>query len=137
MESTAGPSSLLEMADLMVESAVGFAPVPLGIASGFRIDGEDWDIPMAVEEPSVIASAAYAGTILARAGGLNTSATDPVMAVQIFLMTPDENGLQAIQEAEPSLQETVNEKKRACLSICSCPVGSSVVWVALEIERAR
>ena len=48
---------LLEIADVMVESAVGCVALPLGIAEGFLIDGEEVAVPMAVEEPSVIAAA--------------------------------------------------------------------------------
>ena len=75
----------LAWADAMVESAVGFLPVPLGVATGFLIDGARFDIPMAVEEPSVIAAATYAGSLIAKHGGFHTWATEPVMVSQIFL----------------------------------------------------
>jgi hydroxymethylglutaryl-CoA reductase len=73
------------LADSMVESAVGFMPVPLGVATGFLIDGRSYDLPMAVEEPSVIAAASFAATLVAREGGFETWATEPVMSAQVFL----------------------------------------------------
>ncbi|HUX22170.1 MAG TPA: hypothetical protein VMW69_13090, partial [Spirochaetia bacterium] len=84
----AGETSLnqdIEWADAMVESAVGFLGVPLGIATGFLIDGFLFHIPMAVEEPSVIAAATYAGSVISRDGGFQTWATEPEMVSQIYL----------------------------------------------------
>lgn len=75
----------LQWADAMVESAVGQVPLPLGIATGFLVDGHSFSIPMAVEEPSVIAAATFAGTFIAGSGGFSSWATDPVMVSQIFL----------------------------------------------------
>ena len=66
------------LADYMVESAVGYLPVPLGIATGFLIDGRSYDIPMAIEEPSVIAAAAFAARLIKTDGGFSTWATEPI-----------------------------------------------------------
>lgn len=76
---------LAELADIMVESAAGCLPLPLGIATGFLIDGVETAIPMAVEEPSVIAAACFAARLLRHCGGLQTWATEPVMRAQLFL----------------------------------------------------
>jgi hydroxymethylglutaryl-CoA reductase len=76
---------LLSLADAMVESAVGIMPVPLGIASGFLIDNETFHVPMAVEEPSVIAACSFGAKLVKTGGGFTTWADDPVMGVQIFL----------------------------------------------------
>ncbi len=73
-----------DLADVMVENSVGVMPVPLGIAGGFLLDGETYDVPLATEEPSVIAAASYAAGIIARAGGFTTVADDPVMTAQVF-----------------------------------------------------
>ena len=40
----------------MIENAVGTFGLPLGIAANFFINGRDYLIPMAVEEPSVLAA---------------------------------------------------------------------------------
>lgn len=84
-EATYGNQALLELADVMVESAIGTVAVPLGLAKGFLIDGEEVDIPLSVEEPSVIAAATYAGQIIGSAGGFRTWSTEPVMKAQIFI----------------------------------------------------
>ena len=46
----------LENADSMIENVIGSFVLPMGIATYFRIDDEDFLIPMAVEEPSVVAA---------------------------------------------------------------------------------
>jgi len=77
--------ALLEISNVMVESAVGCIALPLGIAEGFLIDGEDVAVPMAVEEPSVIAAASFAARLAREAGGFRTWASDPLMSAQVFL----------------------------------------------------
>ncbi|NLH20697.1 MAG: 3-hydroxy-3-methylglutaryl-CoA reductase, partial [Methanothrix sp.] len=47
----------LDAADKMVENVIGIMQVPLGVATNFVIDGREILIPMATEEPSVIAAA--------------------------------------------------------------------------------
>ena len=44
-------------ADRMIENVVGTFPLPLGIATNFKINGRNYLVPMAVEEPSVVAAA--------------------------------------------------------------------------------
>jgi hydroxymethylglutaryl-CoA reductase len=78
----------LELADLLVENAVGWMPVPLGVASGFVINGRNYEVPLATEEPSVIAAASYGASLAARAGGFRAGAADPVMRAQVFLENP-------------------------------------------------
>ena len=80
----------LDVADVMVENAVGTFALPLGVALNFRVNDHDRVIPMAVEEPSVIAAASNAA-LIARAGGGFTAEADPsVMIGQIQLVdVPD------------------------------------------------
>ena len=66
----------LEVADAMVENAVGTFALPFGVALNFQVNGRDVVIPMVVEEPSVIAAASYAA-LRARAGGGFVAEADP------------------------------------------------------------
>ncbi|MFZ8972038.1 MAG: 3-hydroxy-3-methylglutaryl-CoA reductase, partial [Paracoccaceae bacterium] len=45
----------LEQADGMIENVVGRFQLPLGVATNFIINEKEYLIPMAVEEPSVVA----------------------------------------------------------------------------------
>src|SRR3989475_7974315 len=51
----------LANADAMIENAVGVLGLPVGVGLNFVVNGEDLLIPMAVEEPSVIAAGRPAG----------------------------------------------------------------------------
>jgi len=73
----------MELADRMIENVVGAIPIPLGIAANFLINGRDYLIPMAIEEPSVVAAASYAAKMARSKGGFFTSSTEPVMIGQI------------------------------------------------------
>jgi hydroxymethylglutaryl-CoA reductase len=73
----------LELADRMIENVVGAFPVPLGIAVNFLINGRDYLIPMAIEEPSVVAAASNAAKMARDGGGFHTSSTGPIMIGQI------------------------------------------------------
>ena len=52
-------ADLLRLADGMVENVVGVMPLPLGVGANFCINGKDYLVPMATEEPSVVAAAAF------------------------------------------------------------------------------
>jgi hydroxymethylglutaryl-CoA reductase len=73
----------IETANRMIENVVGVMPVPLGIAMNFLINGKDRLIPMAIEEPSVVAGASHAAKMARAKGGFHTSSTRPVMIGQI------------------------------------------------------
>jgi len=73
----------LDLANRMVENVVGAIPIPLGIATNFLINGKDYLIPMAIEEPSVVAAASYAAKMARVRGGFFTSSTAPIMIGQI------------------------------------------------------
>jgi len=73
----------MDMADRMIENVVGAFPLPLGIAVNFLINDNDYLIPMAIEEPSVVAAASYAAKMVRDGGGFHTSSTSPIMIGQI------------------------------------------------------
>ena len=73
----------MELANRMIENVVGTFPLPLGIAMNFLVNKKDYLIPMAIEEPSVVAAATYAAKMSRKKGGFFTSSTDPVMIGQI------------------------------------------------------
>jgi hydroxymethylglutaryl-CoA reductase len=76
----------LELADRLVENAVGSIGLPLGLATNFRIDGRDLLVPMATEESSVIAAASNGARLCRDSGGVLTSSSGPLMIAQIQLV---------------------------------------------------
>ena len=73
-------------ADLMIENVVGTYALPLGIAVNFLINGRDYLIPMAVEEPSVLAAISHAAKLIRAGGGFQAESTDPIMIGQIQVL---------------------------------------------------
>jgi hydroxymethylglutaryl-CoA reductase len=79
-----------ERAGQMVENVVGTHALPLGIAPNFLINDRDYLIPMAIEEPSVVAAASFMARIVRDAGGFRTCSTEPVMIAQMQVLdVPD------------------------------------------------
>ncbi|MEA1944814.1 MAG: hydroxymethylglutaryl-CoA reductase, degradative [Euryarchaeota archaeon] len=76
----------LEQADRMIENVIGTISLPLGIATNFLINGKDYLIPMALEEPSVVAAASNIAKIARVKGGFYTSSDEPVMIGQIQIV---------------------------------------------------
>lgn len=72
-------------AQRMIENVVGVLPVPLGIAVNFLVNEKDYLIPMAIEEPSVVAAASHAAKMARARGGFKTSSTEPIMIGQVQL----------------------------------------------------
>jgi hydroxymethylglutaryl-CoA reductase len=102
----------LSEADHMVENVVGVLGVPLGLAANFTINGRDVLVPMATEEPSVIAAASNAARIARVTGGFFTSSTPPLMRAQIQLVdVADPAAAKArLLEARDELIATANEQ---------------------------
>src|SRR6185369_15626020 len=101
----------LEVADAMVENAVGTFALPFGVALNFQVNGRDYVVPMVVEEPSVIAAASYAA-LLARAGGGFAAEADPgAMIGQIQLVDVPDPGaaVERIGAARARLFEAAEE----------------------------
>ncbi len=73
----------INLANRMIENVVGMMELPFGIATNFLINGKDYLIPMAIEEPSVVAAASHAAKLARPGGGFFTSSTDPIMISQI------------------------------------------------------
>lgn len=81
------PSVLgFDVANRMVENLVGVMPVPLGLGVNFLINGRDLVVPMAIEEPSVIAAASNAAKMARVKGGFHATSTDPIMIGQIQIV---------------------------------------------------
>lgn len=83
----AEPGALgLERADGMIENVIGAFELPLGVAGNFQVNGRDVLVPMAVEEPSVVAAASFMAKLARENGGFETSSTRPLMRAQVQVL---------------------------------------------------
>lgn len=108
----------IENADNMVENAIGYMPVPLGVAVNFKIDGRDVFLPMATEEPSVIAAASNAARMTYNTGGFKTSYTGSIMIGQIHITRLDKpfDALAKIYENKQEILDKCNEQDPTLVS---------------------
>jgi len=73
-------------ADAMIENVIGVMGLPVGLALNFLINGKDYVVPLAVEEPSIVAALSYAAKTARATGGFTTSSSDPILIGQIQLV---------------------------------------------------
>jgi len=76
----------IDSADKMIENVIGVMGLPIGLALNFLVNGKDYVIPLAVEEPSIVAALSSAAKTVRNAGGFETSSTDPILIGQVQVM---------------------------------------------------
>lgn len=96
--------------DKMVENAIGSFSLPLGIATNFVINGKEYLVPMAIEEPSVIAAASHAAKLARSKGGFKASAKSSIMRgqIQVTNLLDIKKATQAISKSKESLLKVAN-----------------------------
>ena len=117
----------VQTADQMVENVIGYMPIPLGVAANFKVDGRDIFVPMAPEEPSVIAAASNAARLAYDTGGFTTSFSGPIMIGQVHVT----------QLSHPyAAMAKIYENKEAILNKCNQqdPTLISLGGGALDLE---
>jgi hydroxymethylglutaryl-CoA reductase len=130
----------LDRAERMIENVVGFMPIPLGIALNFLINKRDYLIPMAIEEPSVVAAASNAARMARPSGGFLACSTEPIMIAQIqavgikdpnsakvSVLSSKEEILKLANEQDPVLTSLGGGAKDIECKVLSTPVGKMLV----------
>ena len=121
----------LSLANEMVENVLGTLALPFGIAPGFQVDGQEIQVPMVTEEPSVIAAASYAAGLIKRSGGFQTQVHKRQMIGQVALydVSNKEKASQAITEAKEELLQLANH---AYPSIVKRGGGARDLWTEVK-----
>ncbi|KTD22897.1 hydroxymethylglutaryl CoA reductase [Legionella lansingensis] len=71
------------LADKLIENVIGYFQLPLGVATNFCIDGQDYVIPLAVEETSIIAALSKTAKWIRQHGEIHTWVTGDCILGQI------------------------------------------------------
>ncbi len=116
-----------ENANRMIENAIGIMSIPMGIATNFVINGREYVIPMAIEEPSVIAAVSKAAKIAKVKGGFIAEANDSLMIGQVQVV-----GLGNIKHA----MTKILRNKKQLLAIANSN-SRSVTAVDLQVRQLR
>ena len=113
-------------ADRMVENAVGTMALPLGLATNFVINGRDALVPMAIEEPSVIAAASKGAKAARALGGFKAEAGPQVCIgqVQVVYDGGAGGGPPPLAEARRRIDESAAEMLAAA-NACSTTLSRS------------
>jgi hydroxymethylglutaryl-CoA reductase len=74
-----------DVADKMSENVLGIYALPFALALNFKVNDIDYIIPMAIEEPSVVAAASNAAQMVRASGGFRAEADESIMIGQIHL----------------------------------------------------
>jgi len=130
----------MDLANRMIENVVGAFPIPLGIAVNFLINKRDYLIPMAIEEPSVVAAASYAAKMARDGGGFFTNSTDPIMIGQIqavnlkdpyeaktTILTAKDEILKKANEQDPILVSAGGGAKDLDVKVINASTGPMVI----------
>lgn len=125
-----------ELADTFIENAIGTFSLPLGVATNFRINGQDRLIPMAVEETSVLAAASHGAKLARAGGGFSAGATDPVMTGQIQVYLANEQHAEAAETLTAHKAELLASANRGQRRLLSRGGGAQeLTWYSIpEIE---
>lgn len=109
----------IELANGMIENVIGTFELPVGVATNFTVNGRDYLIPMAVEEPSVVAAASYMARIVRKCGGFQTSSSAPIMRAQVQVLgVTDVHGARArVLRESDAIIEAANAKDKVLISL--------------------
>lgn len=119
-----------EIGEHMIENYIGNYSLPLGVAMNFLIDDHETVVPMAIEEPSVIAAASFAAKIIGSAGGFTTVVSERMMIGQVTLKEVLDPSA-AIKKIEASRQEILDRANEAHPSIVKRGGGAKDLSVRL------
>ncbi len=97
----------VDVANGMIENVIGTYSLPVGLGLNFLIDGTDYLIPMAVEEPSVVAAASNAAKMIRAGGGFHTQVSRPVMIGQVQILDVEDpaGAVARLNAATPEILE--------------------------------
>ena len=93
----------LQSADKMIENVIGVMGMPVGLGLNFSINNKDYVVPLAVEEPSIVAALSSAAKIARESGGYTADATDPILVGQIQVVN--------IENIEQARNNLLNRKE--------------------------
>ena len=106
-----------EDANRMVENAIGSISIPMGIATNFVVNGRELLIPMAIEEPSVIAAASKAAKIVKAMGGFSAHADESLMIGQVQVVgVSGRKTIDKVRRHKKRILAIANEKSRSAVA---------------------
>ena len=110
-----------EAADHMIENVVGRFVLPVGLATNFIVDGEEYLIPFVLEESSVVAAASNMARRCRATGGFVSKNDPPIMIAQVQVL--DVVDLDAAEAAVMGAEEEL-------MRMCNDRPSTMIAWRA-------
>lgn len=118
----------VDVANSLSENQIGTFSLPYGFATDFLVNGKDYLVPMAIEEPSVIAAASNGAMRVKQSGGFTAKTTQHIMYGQIVLETNSPEHLQQLEAKKAELIELATDMRPSLKKR-----GGGVVSLAFQI----
>lgn len=120
-----------EIADKFIENQISVYGVPFGIATNFLIDGQEYVIPMVIEEPSVIAAACNGAKFTKEFGGIHTEIEERLMTGQIayYNLNDFKKSKDIILSKKEDLLKIANESQNEIVHL-----GGGAKYIEVDIK---
>lgn len=100
------------LAENFIENVIGYFQLPLGVATFLNVDGQDYVIPMAVEETSIIASLSKTAKWISKSGHIQTEIIgdqNMIGQIQIAHVKNHDDFIRVINNNKKSIIQEANE----------------------------
>ncbi|GAA2860184.1 hydroxymethylglutaryl-CoA reductase, degradative [Lactobacillus intestinalis] len=101
---------VLEKLNNLSENVIGQLRLPLGVVQSLNVNDANYMVPMATEEPSVIAAANHGASIFNKNGGVVASSDRSGIYGQIVMAIEDDFDLALVEKKKSALIKEANDK---------------------------
>jgi hydroxymethylglutaryl-CoA reductase len=107
-----------DVAEHMTENVIGVFGLPFSVAPHFLVNGREYVVPMAVEEPSVVAGLSAAARLVRAGGGFTVEPPEPLLIGQVHVVdvADPEAAMRALAEASEDLVARANALQPALVA---------------------
>ena len=123
---------VVESADTLGENCIGQLALPLYLATGFIINGRDYNIPMALEDPTVVGMTKSISQLVRKFGGFKATSTRPIMIGQIQIFDVSlMDAAQRLNKKKSQLVQNIN------LQYCSSMVERGGGVIDIQVKQTH
>lgn len=116
-----------DLANSLSENQIGVFGLPYGFATDFLINDKEYVVPLAIEEPSVVAAASNGAKRIKNNGGFKVSTSQHIMYGQIVLEGTSSELVDQLEANKSKIIESANQARKSLLKR-----GGGVVSLTFE-----
>ena len=130
------PPSIVDV-DTMIETAIGYSSIPLGVVPRVLVNERHYTVPMATEEPSVVAAQTFAAAIIGHHGGVQSESGKAIGTGQIFIQRCERALYRKIKGARAQLMAILDAECASLRKRGGGVVGAKLQWQRLGKDSKR